>query len=190
MMAVLFTACSSFKSQKISNSQDLSAVMEIVASHFPDDNLLHIAILADDHLSDKFETLNVYYYENDKVYVATYYEFQAGWLDPEKSPFHGIKKASNKVNRLKKASDFDFGNVQELLTKAILFIEENSDEFEDFKLYSIEQGSQPNGEMETKFTVNATKKDEGSTRQGRNIVTTYYEFNFIVDERGEITYQE
>ncbi len=81
MIVSVFTGCSSFKSKKISNSEDIAAIMENVAAHFPNDNLLHIDITADDHLSDKLGMIQVFYYDNNKVYLQTYIADLSNWGD-------------------------------------------------------------------------------------------------------------
>ncbi len=183
-----FTACSSFESKKISNKEDLAAFKEEIKSTFPDKNILDISFMASENLKDDIGIVSVFYYTDGKVYQQTYTSFNKSWGDPSKSSLFQADGDDELKKRLKSVDDFDFSKTTDYFNQAISVVKEMTDEFEGFKLYSIEQESLADGTFEIEFTLNATKVGEGTTLEGRNRVINYYEINFKVNDKGEVEY--
>ncbi len=183
-----FTACSSFESKKISKPEDMADFVEELKSTFPDKNVLDIRFMASENLKDDIGIVSVFYYTDGKVYQQTYTSFTKSWGDPSKSNLFQSKSKAELQKCLKSVADFDFSKTTDYFNQAVDLIKKNTDEFEGFKLYSIEEESLPDGKLKTSFTLNVRKVGESSTIQGRNRVINYYEFKFIVNEAGDIEY--
>ena len=82
-----------------------------------------------------------------------------------------------------KVKDLDFEKIITKYNEACALI---PTEYHNFTLYSWKYEMSSKNELTADFTIEGTKKGEGTTTEGRNIVTTYYEFKFEMDKNGEL----
>lgn len=184
IVAGFLTACSSSSgSQAMNNNEDMTSIYAEAEKAFGDKAIYKIMMSSDDELSSNFERMTVYYAEGDKGYYQIL-DKDTGLGDPSKD--NGFSKNRNKTRSFE---EFKIDNPAQKFADAVQFIEENTDEYEGFQLASWSSYSYAK-RIESDFTINATKVGEGTSREGRNIVTTYYDFDFDVKEDGSVEYND
>ncbi len=101
--ASMFSSCSSFKTNKIDNAEDIASIFKKadIEKAFPDKNVVEVSFLAEDHLKSDFGTLSVYFYDEDEVYYQVYIAGPNTWGDIDKSSFHKVTD-EEKANRSRK----------------------------------------------------------------------------------------
>ncbi len=163
------------------NEKDgVAQVKDIAEDQFGGDREIYSLMLATkDHLTSDLMMIHVGYTKDDKNYSQSYLVEQE-ILDDEKS-----NSFKNNGGHQIKISDIDFDQITTKYNEAVKLLDEQG-EMEDYTLHNWTYRMNRNGKLESTFTVEATKKGESAGLQGRNIVTNYYEFNFEVDENGEL----
>lgn len=172
----------------LSTNDGIKEVMEIVKNNFGEKEIFEISVSAEDHLEDNLGYMSVNYVDGDKTISQSYTETNGiGISDPkEKTSF----PYNAKQNSLKKGNEIDFSFIPAKFEEAKKIIAELTDEYEGFVLYSFDLELDKDGKYEGVLTLEGTKKGEGTSVQGRNIVTNYYEFDFDINADGSVEYDE
>ncbi|WP_282080798.1 hypothetical protein [Aquimarina algiphila] len=180
----LVVACSNpLKSLSINNPEDLTELKTLLTETYGEDTELYtLDITAVDHLTSDFESFSVDFNQDDIDFQQYYSNSRKTLDDPKKAR---IEK-KGKYGKIK-ASGFNLDQISVKFEEAVKFIEDASDEYEDFTLYSWKFEVNKDQKVTSYFYVEATKKGEATTREGRNIVTNYYDFRFEVDENGVLS---
>lgn len=172
----------------LSTDDGVKEVMEIVKNNFGDKDVFDISISAEDHLDDNLGYMYVKYVDGDKTISQSYTETSGiGLSDPKEETSFPFKA---KQNSLKKGSEIDFSFIPAKFEEAKKIITELTDEYEGFVLYGFDIEINEDGKYEGELTLEGTKKGEGTSVQGRNIVTNYYEFDFDLNADGTIELDE
>lgn len=167
---------------RLDNPENINAIKTTVEEKLGGDMMVYnLKVSADDHLSSNFGMASVKYMRKGTSYSQYYLKVTQTLSDPEKSSYQ-----KNLHEGGKKISEFDFEQIPENFNKAVELIKAESDEFEDFVLYSWEFVVDENNEVASSFTIEGSKIGEGTSRQGNNIVTNYYEFEFDFDKEGNL----
>ncbi|MFT5819069.1 MAG: hypothetical protein ACI8ZM_000291 [Crocinitomix sp.] len=87
-----------------------------------------------------------------------------------------------KKNDPKKISDIDFSVIEKNIETAKNLI---SSEYVDHSLYEYQIEFEDNNRADT-FILNCLLEGENDHMEGRDIITNYYEFEFEMDENGEV----
>ncbi len=163
------------------NEKDgVSRVKEIAEDQFGGDKEIYSLMVATkDHLTSDVMMVDVSYTKDGKDYSQSYLVEQDNLVEEKSNNFKNQSGVQIKI------SDIDFDQISEKYKEATKLIDEQG-EMEDYTLHNWIYRMNRNGKLESTFTVEATKKGEGVGLEGRNVVTNYYEFNFEVDENGEL----
>ena len=144
-----------------------------------DKEVYKFSIETKDHLTSEASYLSINYLEEKLDYGQTYYFSLNGkekLEEPEKARDNFQTKffLKNKQGKVK-IKDLDFNIITAKFNEGVAMI---SDEYESFTLHSWDYNVNNNGEVTADFTIEARKKGESTSLEGRNVVTTYYEFPF------------
>lgn len=189
LMTLFLVACGEKNGGlEINNAGKLPNVKQLIENSFgAEKEVFELNIEAEEHLTSTFESASVKYLEGGKQYAHSYNkimgegkELQAPKMASaafQKEFF--LKKCQGKV----KVKDFDYGMISTKYEEAIKMIPA---EYGNFELHSWQFTVNNKNEVSAKFVIEGTKKSEGKSLQGRNIVTNYYEFPFKMDSKGKL----
>ncbi|HAS44094.1 MAG TPA: hypothetical protein DCS93_26690 [Microscillaceae bacterium] len=175
---------------EINNPEAMAELRQLVEQKFsPEKEVFELKIYAKDHLSNDLERISIGYLDQGLQYSQNYYVelgLESNKLEDPKAasksfqrPFF-LKKLQGKV----KIKDFKLEDIPGKFEEAIQLIPQ---EYEGFVLNDWEFKVNNQNEITAEFLVEGTKKGEGSSRQGRTIVTSYYQFKFKMDNTGKLT---
>lgn len=186
---VLASCSGGFGGNPVLSSDDgVKEIKEILSANFANKDIFNLSISADEHLDENLGMIIVKYVERDKSYSQTYHSTAGiGLGDPKEVTSFGFD--SNK-NSVKKIEEIDFSFVPEKFEEAKSIISDLSDEYEGFVLYSFDLDVNKEGALEGDLRLEGTRKGEGSSMQGRNVVTNYYEFDFDLKDDGTIEFDD
>jgi len=143
-----------------------------------------LTLKAKEELYGEFEDATITYWVGD-IQMTQRFNRSKGLQKPDtayewknNSPIKPQKKATCLIK------DFDVSQVPGKVGEAAGMI---SKLYKDFSLYRWTFTAAGNHKSTSTFQLNATKKGEGSTQNGKMISTKYYEFHFSVDENGRVT---
>ncbi|WP_299781213.1 hypothetical protein [uncultured Formosa sp.] len=166
--------------KNLDNADDISKIKATVEEKLGADKMVNKLILrADDYLSSQFERAQITYIRDGKEYSQDY--FLKVVNDPKKSIIQ-----RNLHDGAIKISEFNFEQIPPSFNKAVEIIKSETDEYHDFVMYEWEFVVDKNNKVTSTFTLNGTKKSEGSHMEGKSIVTNYYEFEFTFDKDGNL----
>lgn len=183
---ILLASCSGGfgGSPELSSDEGIKEIKEILSSNFGDKDIFDLSISAEEHLDDNLGLIIVKYVDGGKSYSQTYHTTAGiGLGDPKEVTSFAFDE---KKHSLKKGSEVDFSFIPKKFEEAKKIITDLSDEYEGFVLYSFDLGVNKDGNFEGDILLEGTKIGEGSSMQGRNVVTNYYEFDFDLNEDGTI----
>ncbi|WP_179376049.1 hypothetical protein [Winogradskyella wichelsiae] len=166
--------------KNLNDADDIAEIKATVEEKLGADKMVNkLTLRADDYLSSQFERAQITYMRDGKEYSQDY--FLKVVNDPKKSMFQ-----RNLHDGAIKISEFNFEQVPASFNKAVEMIKAETDEYHDFEMYEWEFVVDKNNEITSTFTLNGTKKSEGSHMEGKSIVTNYYEFKFTSDKDGNL----
>lgn len=166
-------------------TEGASKTQERLVKNFGGKEVYEVDFSSRNELSSSLQSIDVKYVENDKSYSQSMYDTTLN--DPKVETTWAYKE--NKDGKIK-VEDLDLSVMPSKFAEAVKIIETETDEFHNFNLYRWDFELEKGNKVTARFTINATKKGEGNTMQGRNIVTNYYEFNFDMDANGKVTLDE
>jgi hypothetical protein len=160
------------------------------------------SISAKDHLTSEFGNMSIGYAEDEKKYYQYYHVlYGKGKLDEPKEVGGNVSKRVQKLlkkhgsnfseeaskNKQVKIKDIDFDMIIKKYEEAIPLIDPD---YQGFALYSWKYKVDNEGKISAEFTIEGTKKGEGTSMEGRNIVTNYYDFPFEMDAEGTLSFKD
>lgn len=175
---------------EINSAESVGELRKLIEEKFgPEKEVFALKIYAKDHLSSDLNNLAIGYLEKGLQYRQNYYVelgLESNKLEDPKpasksfqKPFF-LKKLQGKV----KVKDFKIEEIASKFDEAMQMIPQ---EYEEFVLHEWEYEVNNQNEITAEFMLEGTKKGEGSTRQGRNVITNYYQFKFKMDKTGKLT---
>jgi len=188
--ATLLTSCGKSDPISLNNPESITKIEELVKSSFGEDKDIHsLTIDTKDHLTSEVEDIEIGYLDNGLDYRRSYnFTNEEGkeLAEPTKvrDNFQTKFFLRDKQGKIK-IKDLDFKLITAKLDEAVKIIPE---EYENFTLHSWEYIVTNDGGLTAEFTIEATKEGEGTSVQGRNIVTNYYEFPFKMNAKKEIEF--
>lgn len=186
----LLASCSSNVTD-LNEPESFSKIEELAKSSFGEDlEVYAFSIGTQDHLSSEMRNISIDYLEDGVDYERSY-----DLINGEGKELEEPEKASEsfqtefflrkKQGKLK-IKDIDFQLINTKYEEAIALIAED---YENFTLHSWKYEVDNDGGVTADFMVEATKKGESTTMEGRNIVTNYYEFPFKMNLKKELEFQ-
>lgn len=182
-------SCSGLTSNTdMKTKEGIESVAQMIKDNFGDKQICDINLYAQDHLEESFGFMNVNYLDNGVTKTQSYHDMNdVGLGDPEEETSFPYDE---KKDGLIKGSDIDLSFVPAKFDEAVKQIQELSDEYEGFVLNSISLDIDKDGKFYGDMTLEGTKKGEGTSLEGRNIVTNYYEFDFDLNADGTVELDE
>jgi len=192
---IFMSACSEIEEAlegelEINNQETIGELRQLIEEKFsPEKEVFELKICAKDHLSNDLERISIGYLDQGLQYGQDYY-VELG-LESDKlvepkpasksfqKPFF-LKKLQGKA----KIKDFNIEEIPGKFEEAMQMIPQ---EYQGFILNDWEFKVNNQNEITAEFIVEGTKKGEASARQGRTIVTSYYQFRFKMDKAGKLT---
>ncbi len=180
-IATMFTSCEKINPNNLNTPEGVTNVKNLVSEKFGTDlSVVNLMLSASEDLSSDIGLVNVYYTKDGKTYKRTYMDYPS--VDPvledeEESKFHKDAKGSVKL------ADLDFGMLTKYFGEATKMI---GDKYEGFQMSSWTFDISDDNKTSANFKIQATEVGEGTSMEGRNIVTNFYEFEFEVDEEGNL----
>jgi len=165
------------------NEDGGKAVKQIIEKNFdPEKQVEELQIKSKEELYGELGEVKVVYWDGDKQMEDIY------------SPADGVQKSKEsfasekKMPFLKKTKtvaikSFDVAPIPFKVGEATTLIPQ---EYENYSLHEYTFSVDDNGKVKQLFAVNATKKGEGKSQQGRMVSQNYYTFKFTVDENGKV----
>lgn len=164
----------------INEKEGIAEVKELMKDQFGGDREVYgFTLMTTDHLTSELLMASVNYEKEEQTYSQAYLLNTKTLNDATKNRF------KNRSDKQIKISDLDFELISTKYDEAVKLIEKEG-EMEDYTLHSWIGRIGKSGKMEASFTIEATKKGEGTSLEGRNVVTNYYEFEFEVDGDGNL----
>ncbi len=185
VVAGMLSACSG--SLHLENQENLNEIIQKTADIFGEENVISVTVNSKDHLDDTFGDVDILYKKDDKYYVITYYN--GSLTDPRdvtKTTRDHLKNVPSK-----KVSDFTMDNIVELFHQGADLLQKDQDNtLEYFYLRSVEKEVRKDGSFGVSFTIECTKKGEGSQTQRRGrrveVTTNYYSVDVEVKRDGSL----
>lgn len=187
----LLASCSSSITD-LNEPDSFAKIEDLAKSSFGEDKEIYsFSIGTKDHLSSEMRYISIDYLDNGVDYERSYDLINGEGKEleePEKASdsFQTKFFLKNKQGKLK-VKDIDFQLINTKYEEAIGLI---SEDYENFTLHSWKYEVDNDGGLTADFMVEATKKGESTTMEGRNIVTNYYEFPFKMNLKKELEFQE
>lgn len=152
-----------------------------------DTKVNQLVLNARDHMSSKFSMGDIHYMENGKLMTRKYSTYPKEIVSKaEPGLIQNEIMLKNKQGSVA-IKDLNFDQIPAKVKEAIAMIPR---EYEDFHLYRWSFEVDNNNKVGADFTIEGAKKGADSKRQGRMIVSNYYEFPFTMDENGKLTLNE
>ena len=186
---LLLFSCGESTKNNMNDAKELEGIKALLIENFGEDREIYqLDLDATDHLTSELGTARIDYLDNGVIYSRMYVaDLVTGEkLQEPKKATDGIqsdfftKKLQGKV----KIKDLDFNLIATKYKEACALI---PSDYENAILYSWYYKVNNDNEITADFALEATLKGEGTSVEGRNIVTTYYEFIFSMDKEGNIT---
>lgn len=188
--SITLTSCGGGKATNLNTPEGVKSVKQLVIEQFGGDTEVYSMLLsAEEDLSSDVGSIVIRYLKDDVIYSRQYMDFSAipaKLNDEKKERIQGKTFTKNKQGKVK-ISDLNFDMITNNFNKAVELI---GSEYEDFQLNSFMFSVNNKNEVSADFEIQATKAGEGTSMEGRNIVTNFYEFEFDVNEEGELSVDE
>ena len=172
----------------INNSEGIKELKTEFLENFDGEKEVNeFAITAKDHMTSEFGKAKIKYLTDGVAYEQSYKDnINSGKTLEDEAKISNAFQTDFFIKQMKgkvKIKDLDFASIATKFNEACTTIPA---EFENFTLYNWTFEANKKDEITSSFTIEASKKGEGTSVQGRNIVTNYYEFNFGVNKEGEL----
>lgn len=160
------------------------AVKEIIEKNFaPEMQIEELTVQSADELYGELGEITIVYWEGD-TQMEQVYSSDKGLKTAEES----FASRNNKIHKPEKGKtlaikEFDIESLPYKIGESAAFI---PDEYENLSFRRYTFSVDNNGQPKQYFKINATKKGEGKSRNGRITTQNYYEFNFKIDENGKV----
>ena len=190
LSTLFLTSCGDILSggDQLNDSEGLKTIKSLLENQFgAETEVYSLDLSSTDHLTSEFGLATISYLDKGVDYSRSYMtylgpgkelqEAEAASESFQKEFF--LKKKQGKI----KLNEFDFDQILVKFNEATAMI---SSEYDTFTLYSWDYEVNNDGGISADFTIEGTKKGEGTSLEGRNIVTNYYEFQFEMNEDGEV----
>lgn len=186
--SLLFLSSCGGSQPDIEDAAGLKKLKEKFEKEFGADTKVNeLTLNAKDHMSSKFSMGTIDYVENGKLMTRSYNNYPKETVsNAEPSRIQNELMLKNKQGSVA-IKDLNFDQIPAKVKEAIAMIPQ---EYEDFHLYRWSFEVDNNNKVGADFTIEGAKKGEDSKRQGRMIVSNYYEFPFTMDENGKLTLNE
>ncbi len=189
LLSLFLTSCG--EELHLDNVEDIPKIKATVFEKFGENlEVYSLSLSSMNDLSDRFQIARVDYIKDKKSYNRVYVG------SPGKPKLHDEKINTNTTFLLKgkqkrsqvKLKDISFEKIPDQAAKAFELIK---DEFNNYVLhsYDFDVDSKTN-EISAKMQFHCTPNGGSTSFQGRNIVTNYYEVDFDIDAKGNITLRE
>jgi predicted small secreted protein len=186
LSALAFTGCNSLlgKGENMETAEGVQAIKKRLEGKFgADKEVYRLSINASEHLSTDLGLVFINYLQEGKDMDQTYLVYPGDKLEePKPSNVQGEFFLKDKKGKAAIKS-FNFDQIPGHVTAAKAMIPV---EYENFALNTWDFRVNNSNKVTSSFTIEVTKKGEGSTQKGRMIETKYYEFKFEVDENGKL----
>ncbi len=184
IIAITFVSCNSGNFNFATPDGALDVQKHII-NKFGDKEVYYLNVMGKNELSSELAVISLKYVDADKSYKKG---LAGGRISDEEleTSFPYKEGKDGKV----KISELDFSVIPVKFEEAIKFITSQTDEYENFQLYDWTFEVNKDKKSEASFVINATKKGESTSMEGRYEVTNYYTFNFEMKADGTIEYQE
>lgn len=193
LVMLLITSCGSDKGTiRISTLEGLQAAKQLAMTSFGADlEVYRLEFYSKEDLNSDLGSITIKYLKDGKLFSRRYTtktNYAEATLEDEKllndafqKKFH-IKNAQGKL----KISDLDVDAIFSNVNKGVVLIEEEV-EIDNYQVreYYVEVDTKTN-KISSDFEIHVTEPNN-ETIEGRNIVTNFYEVEFMVDENGELT---
>lgn len=180
--SALLTSCGeSFVSNKLADQKGLDEAKTILAKeHFAGKDFFEVDLETKEALNADFEEIDVVYFDpkiNNRVSQS--FSKKTGFSDPK--PVNYVNP--NSKDQTFKLEEIDFAYTLQKANQALAEIAKEATEYEDFNISSI-KFAKKSDKINIEYVIDFTKKGEGTQRQGRRIVTNYYQMRAKVLEDG------
>ncbi len=182
---IALSSCDDKSGIDYSTKEGATELQKYAVEKFGDKEIYDLSLLGENELSSNLMSMSVKYVEDGKSYKQS---VNLGKLDDAslETSFAYDEAKDGKI----KLSELDFGTIPTKFQEAIKFINSKTSDFENFKLYDFRLSINQDKKLEADFVINATKKGESTTMNGRFEETTYYGFDFELKADGTIEYKE
>lgn len=172
----------------VSTQEGLKSIKEKVVNAFGGDKKVHnLSITTKDHMDNTFGLAIANYLENGKDMSQSFVTQPEEKVQPAKpSVVQSEFLLKNKQGSVA-IKDFNFEQIAGKVEEAKKMIPAD---YEDFYLHDWTYEVSNDHKITADFIIEGAKKGEGSKRQGRMIVSNYYEFKFKMDDAGKVSMVE
>ncbi|OJJ18009.1 hypothetical protein BKI52_29600 [marine bacterium AO1-C] len=195
LSTIFMTACGEIEEAlegglEINSPEKMGELRQLVESKFgPEKEVFALKIYAKDHLSNDLYNMSVGYLDQGLQYSQNYYVELGLESDKLEDPKQASKSFQRpfflkKLQGKAKVKDFKIEEIPGKFEEAMQMVPQ---EYEGFVLHEWEYKVNNQNEVTADFMLEGTKKGEGSSRQGRMVVTNYYQFKFAMDKAGKLT---
>lgn len=193
-IAAVLTSCGGGSDTiNLNNPESNVKIQELANKNFGEGKEIYALTLeTKDHLTSELKSIDIDYLEDGIDYNRNY-----NLANEEGKKLEEPKKANdnfqtkfflkNKQGKIK-LKDLDFTIIHTKYNEALMMIPEG--EYEKFTLHSWEYIVNNSGEITAEFVIEGTKVGEGTSVEGRNIVTNYYEFPFVMNAKKEVAFDD
>lgn len=183
---LLMASCSS-NTVYPQNEDGGKAVKKLVEKNFdPEKQVQELQIKSKDELYGELGKLTIVYWDGDKQMEEVF--SAADGLTPPEETFGSREKMPNLTkSKTIAVKDFDVEPIPYKVGEAVALIPQ---EYENYALEEYTFAVEDNGKVSQTFAVNATKKGEGKSQNGRMVSQNYYTFKFKIDQGGKVALLE
>lgn len=183
LTSLLISCGDILKTTELTDKEGITTIKKIITDNYNGvKQFTKIEVCADDHLTNTFGKIYVDYFD-DKISKIVEQNYINKVLEDPKPKMDVFQKNKNFFA----VSDINLDAIPDYYTKAVAMIMKEAPEYDGHKLHNVKYEKR-DGKVEVTFMIEATKKSESSRKQGRQIITNYYEFPFKVNAKGEIEF--
>lgn len=184
--AVMLSSCGGFLGVDITDQSAIDTHLrsKIEAVIGADAEVAYITLTPADHFSKKMEIATVSYFTPGDEKIKSKVIYLAG----KKEPTDGMTTFVDRLTRddAQKLSEIDFSRIATNIAAAVELMKEEDYEFSGVSEYEMELDSDPS-EIVHEFSIESKEGSRMTTGGGRLATeTSYYEFTFRADARGNI----
>lgn len=179
----LFSCGSESSKASFSTEEGVAAIIDKIEETFDEDKqIASLSISMQNFDSDIVEQITIFFPENNKN-TMWFYSYASGQLHKPEA-----KEAVRSTPKTKKIGAFYLDQCYTNFNKAIALIENETDEFSSYRIYSYDiTVDQTSGKIDYNFTLHADKKEISKpTFYGKKIFDYLYRFEFGTNAEGTL----
>ena len=185
-LALAISSCSSLTGSKLVSAEGLEKAKKLLEKDpYTGKAFTKVMLWAGQPLEENFESVTAQYFDQKQGKDVSQTASEAGLSSPDVSTDEPSKAETFTL------AEIPFDKVPAQVDNMIKFLSSQSEleEMEGYIVHSL-VFTKENGQIKQKYEIQCTKKGEGKSVEGRNIVTNYYQFHVTPTSDGQYEVSE